>query len=276
MRNKRKSVRFVWGSLVLVLAATLFVYPFYWMIMASVIPEKFIGSFTFLPGELTLENYQEVFSRIPVGMAFLNSLIVSLLSTAGVVVFGAMTGYAMAKLSFSGKSALFYVMIFTMSLPFQVTLIPNYILMVKLSLTDSLTALVLPALQSAFAILLFRQAFKPFPDSLIEAARMDGCSEWKIVFRILLPNCWPTVITVAILSFMNVWNEVLWPLIVIRDESKMTLPQLVTLFAVGGRAEAQLGIKLAAAVVLALPVMVAFVLFQRHFIRSMASTGLKE
>lgn len=266
----------VFANLILIVAAISFIYPFYWMIMASLLPEESIGSFRWMPVQLTAENYREVISRIPIGRALLNSLFVALLSTTGVVIFGAMTGYALAKLSFPGRTILFFVIIFTMSLPFQVTLIPNYILMVKANLTDTLAALILPALQSAFAILLFRQAFKPFPDALIDAARMDGCSEWTIVFRILMPNTWPTVITVAIISFMNAWNDVLWPLIVIRDESTMTMPQLVTLFAVGGRAEAQLGIKLASAVMLALPVMLAFVLFQRHFIRSMASSGLKD
>lgn len=266
----------VFANLILIVAAISFIYPFYWMIMASLMPEESIGSFRWLPGQLTTENYREVISRIPIWSALLNSLFVALLSTTGVIIFGSMTGYALAKLSFPGRTVLFFVIVFTMSLPFQVTLIPNYILMVKANLTDTLAALILPALQSTFAILLFRQAFKPFPDALIDAARMDGCNEWTIVFRILMPNAWPTVITVAIITFMNVWNDVLWPLIVIRDESTMTMPQLVTLFAVGGRAEAQLGIKLASAVMLALPVMLAFVLFQRHFIRSMTSSGLKD
>lgn len=276
MMKKSRIHKQVFANLILIVAAISFIYPFYWMIMASLLPEESIGSFRWMPVQLTAENYREVISRIPIGRALLNSLFVALLSTTGVVIFGAMTGYALAKLSFPGRTILFFVIIFTMSLPFQVTLIPNYILMVKANLTDTLAALILPALQSAFAILLFRQAFKPFPDALIDAARMDGCSEWTIVFRILMPNTWPTVITVAIISFMNAWNDVLWPLIVIRDESTMTMPQLVTLFAVGGRAEAQLGIKLASAVMLALPVMLAFVLFQRHFIRSMASSGLKD
>jgi multiple sugar transport system permease protein len=275
MRNV-KNFQQIPGNLILVIASISFIYPFYWMIMASLLPEESIGSFRWIPSKLTLENYSEVVARIPIGLALFNSLFVALLSTTGVVIFGAMTGYALAKLSFPGRTALFFIIVFTMSLPFQVTLIPNYILMVKLKLTDTLAALILPALQSTFAILLFRQAFKPFPDALIDAARMDGCSEWTIVFRILMPNTWPTVITVAIISFMNAWNDVLWPLIVIRDEATMTMPQLVTLFAVGGRAEAQLGIKLASAVMLALPVMIAFILFQRHFIRSMASTGLKD
>lgn len=274
--NKERPIQSLIQGLVLWMAALSFLYPFYWMITASLLPEEAIGSFRFVPEEITFDNYREVLARIPAGRAFLNSVLVALVSTAGVVCFGAMTGYALAKIPFSGRTPIFYMLVFTMSLPFQITLIPNYILMVESGLTDTLAALILPAIQSAFAILLFRQAFQSFPDALIDAARMDGCSEWTIVFRLLMPNCKPTVITVAILTFMTAWNDVLWPLIVIRDEQQMTLPQLVALFAVGGRAEAQLGIKLAAAVMLAMPVIVAFILFQKHFIRSMAATGMKD
>lgn len=243
--------------------------------VASLTPEAQIGEFSMVPKNLTTDNYTQMFAKIPIWRSLLNSTIVALLSTLGVLVFGAMTGYALAKLRFKGRNLLFFVIIFTMTLPFQITLIPNYILMVKLQWVDTLAALVVPAMNSAFAILMFRKAFMTIPDDLIDAARMDGCGDLRIVFQILCPNILPTIITVGILTFMSSWNDVLWPLIVIREESLMTMPQLVTLFAVGGRAEAQLGVKLAAAVLLALPVIVAYVVFQRHFIQSMASSGLK-
>ena len=179
-------------------------------------------------------------------------------------------------MQFKGRQLIFYVIVFTMSLPFQVTLIPNYITMVNLRLVDTFFALIIPFAVSAFAILMFRQAFQGLPQALIDAARLDGCNETGIIFRILWPNIKPTIVTVAILSFIGSWNEVLWPLIVVRDEKLMTMPQLVTLFAVGGRSDSQLGVKIAAAVVLALPVMIAFLFFQKHFIQSMASTGLKD
>ncbi|MCC6727361.1 MAG: carbohydrate ABC transporter permease [Saprospiraceae bacterium] len=245
------------------------------MIVASLTPEAQIGELGILPKGLTFDNYTQMFAKIPIGRSLLNSALVAGLSTLGVLVFGAMTGYALAKLRFKGRNGLFFVIIFTMTLPFQITLIPNYILMVKFQWVDTLAALVVPALNSAFAILMFRQAFQTIPNDLVDAARMDGCGELRIVFQILCPNILPTIITVAILTFMNAWNDVLWPLIVIREERLMTMPQLVTLFAVGGRAEAQLGVKLAAAVLLALPVIVAYAIFQRHFIQSMASSGLK-
>jgi multiple sugar transport system permease protein len=256
-------------------AALSFLYPFYWMMLASLTPEAQIGELGVLPKTLTFANYALMVSKIPIWRSLLNSTIVAGLATAGVLLFGAMTGYALAKLRFKGRELLFIVIIFTMTLPFQITLIPNYILMVKFQWVDTFAALVIPALNSAFAILLFRQAFKSIPDDLIHAARVDGCGELRIIFQILCPNIIPTIITVGIITFMNSWNDVLWPLIVIRDEQLMTMPQLVTLFAVGGRAEAQLGVKLAAAVLLALPIIVAYTVFQRYFIQSMASTGLK-
>jgi multiple sugar transport system permease protein len=245
------------------------------MMVASLTPEAQIGDFSLVPKNLTTDNYTQMFAKIPIWRSLLNSTIVAALSTLGVLVFGAMTGYALAKLRFKGRNLLFFVIIFTMTLPFQITLIPNYILMVKLEWVDTLAALVVPAMNSAFAILMFRKAFMTIPDDLIDAARMDGCGDLRIVFQILCPNIVPTLITVAILSFMNSWNDVLWALIVIRDEQLMTMPQLVTLFAVGGRAEAQLGVKLASAVLLALPIIIAYSIFQRHFIQSMASSGLK-
>ncbi|MCB0615965.1 MAG: carbohydrate ABC transporter permease [Phaeodactylibacter sp.] len=261
--------------LLLLGAALSFLYPFYWMILASLTPESQIGQLGVIPKELTFSNYTLMFSKIPIWRSLLNSTIVAGCSTLGVLIFGSMAGYSLAKLQFRGQGLLFLLIIFTMTLPFQITLIPNYILMVKFRWVDTLAALIIPALNNAFAILMFRQAFKSIPNDLIDAARIDGCSELRIIFQILWPNIIPAIITVAILTFMNSWNDVLWPLIVIRDEQLMTMPQLVTLFAVGGRAEAQLGVKLASAVLLALPIIIAYAIFQKHFIQSMASSGLK-
>jgi len=129
---------------------------------------------------------------------------------------------------------------------------------------------------NALSIIMFRQYFKSIPQDLIDAARIDGCTELGIIFRILWPNAIPALVTVGIITFMASWNEVLWPLIVIRNEELMTMPQLVTLFAVGGRAESQLGVKLASATVLALPIVIAYLFFQKYFIQSMASSGIKE
>jgi ABC-type glycerol-3-phosphate transport system permease component len=246
------------------------------MFMASISAEGEIGGLTFLPSEFAFSNYLKMFAKIPIGRALWNSVFVAFLTTTGVILFGAMTGYALSRMKFKGRNLIFFIIIFTMTLPFQITLIPNYITMVKLNLIDTYAALVIPFLLNSFAILLFRQAFMSLPQSLIDAARVDGCGEFRIIFQILFPNIIPTIVTVGILTFMSSWNEVLWPLIVIREENLMTMPQLVTLFTTGGRSESQLGLKLAAAFTLALPIVIAYSFFQKYFIQSMASTGLKE
>ena len=244
--------------------------------MASIAPENEIGNLSFIPTSLTLSSYSQMFAKIPIGSAFINSLIVASSITIGVLVFGSMIGYALSKLEFKGRDLIFYVIIFTMTLPFQITLIPQYIIMVKFGWIDTYWALIVPYLINALGIIMFRQYFRSIPQSLIDSARLDGCNEIEIIFRILWPNSLPAIITIGIITFMASWNEVLWPLIVIRDESLMTMPQLVTLFAVGGRADSQLGVKLASAVMLALPIALAYLFFQKYFIQSMASTGIKE
>ncbi|MBU2505441.1 MAG: carbohydrate ABC transporter permease [Bacteroidetes bacterium] len=262
--------------ILLLIGALAFIYPFIWMLSASFAPENEIGGLTLLPTKFQLDSYEQMFNKIPIGKAFLNSLIVSSCVTAGVLIFGSMVGYALSRMEFKGRNAIFYLIIFTMTLPFQITLIPQYIIIVELGWVDTFYALIIPYLMNSLSIIMFRQYFKSIPQDLIDAARIDGCGELRILFRILWPNAIPALVMIGIITFMASWNEVLWPLIVIRDESLMTMPQLVTLFVVGGRAESQLGVKLASAVLLALPIILAYLFFQKYFIQSMASSGIKE
>jgi multiple sugar transport system permease protein len=275
MKEKKSLGRFLL-YVVLSIAAVSFIYPFIWMIGAALAPLHEISGMVILPVHPGWGNFKYMIEKIPILHSLMNSLLLASITTSLVLITGSTVGYALAKMRFRGRQGIFYVIVFTMSLPFQITLIPNYITMVNLHLVDTFLALVLPFAVSAFAVLMFRQAFQGLPQALIDAARMDGCNELRIIFTVLWPNIKPTLVTVAILTFIGSWNEVLWPLIVIRNENLMTMPQLVTLFAVGGRADSQLGVKIAAAVLLALPVMIAFLFFQKHFISSMASTGLKD
>lgn len=262
--------------IILLAGGIAFLYPFYWMLGASVSSENEIAGFTLIPSSISFNNYIQLFSKIPIARSFFNSIFVAVSVTAGVLVLGSMVGYALAKMEFKGKNLIFYIIIFTMTLPFQITLIPQYILMVKFGWVDTYLALIVPYLMNAMGIILFRQYFQSIPQDIIDAARIDGCGELSILFRILWPNSIPALVTVGIITFMGSWNEVLWPLIVVRDESLMTMPQLITLFVVGGRSESQLGVKLASAAVLAMPIIIAYLFFQKYFIQSMASTGLKE
>jgi ABC-type glycerol-3-phosphate transport system permease component len=262
--------------LILILGSVVFVYPFIWMLSASLSPESAISNLVLFPTSPSLNNYSQVLDKIPAARSLINSLFVSLVITVGVIIFGSMVGYALSHLEFKGKKVLFFIIIFTMTLPFQLTLIPQYILMVKFRWVDTYLALIVPYFLNGLSIIMFNQYFKSIPKDLVDAARIDGCNEFTILFKILWPNSLPAIITVGIITFMTSWNEVLWPIIVIRDDHLMTMPQLITLFAVGGRAESQLGVKLAAATMLALPVIIAYAFFQKYFIQSMASTGMKE
>jgi len=260
---------------ILVIAGLAFAYPFLWMMAASLKPEIEIGALGLWSRHFSLRNYVAVFQKIPIGRAFLNSLFVSSCVTVAAIFWGAMVGYALSRLHFKGRDLLLGLILFTMVIPFQITLIPMYILMVKFGWVDTYLALIVPGMISSFGILLFRQFFLDIPQDLIDAARIDGCSEWRILFRIMLPLSKPVMITVGILVFMGSWNEVLWPLLVVRLQKLMTMPQMVTIFAVGGQAESQLGAQLAAATLLAVPIIVVYGVLQRYFIASMATTGMK-
>jgi ABC-type glycerol-3-phosphate transport system permease component len=266
----------IWRYIFLALAAVVFIYPFLWMLSATFRPENEIGSLNLLPSRWTLASYAAVFQKIPLLRAFANSLLVSLSVVASVLLFGSMTGFALSRLHFRGKNVIFTLVILTMILPVQLTLIPLYILMVKFGWVDTYLALIVPYGINALGVLMFRQAFKTIPQDVIDAARIDGAGEFGILFRIFWPLSVPTLITVAILTFMGIWNEVLWPILTIRKSELMVMPQLVALFVTGGAAESQLGVQLAAATLLALPIVIAYAFFQKYFIESMAATGLKE
>jgi multiple sugar transport system permease protein len=270
MKTKKTGV-----YIVLIIGALVFAYPFVWMIFSTFKPDGEIGNIRLLPVDWTIINYQLVLDRIPIGKGFINSVIVTGFVTTFVVIFGSITGYSLSRIKWKGRDTLFSISLLTMMVPFQITLIPTYILIVKFGLTDNLAGLIIPTMVTGFSILLFRQSFLTIPQDLIDAARLDGCSELGVLMRVIFPLSKPAIVTVAILTFVANWNEVLWPLIVIREQSLMTMPQMVALFAVGGGADASVGAQLASALLLAMPVVIAYLIFQKYFIKSLASTGLK-
>lgn len=259
---------------VLGLAALTFIYPFLWMVSTTFKPPFDIGSLSLLPEQPTLDNYRTMWARAPFGRALFNSVLVATTITAAVLVFGSMTAYAMARLRFRGRPALDAVTIGLLLIPGQLTLIPLYTLIVQLGWIDTYAGLIVPYLFNATAILMLRQFFIQIPQSLIDSARMDGMSEPRILFTIFWPLTKPALAIVAIFTFMGSWNEVLWPLLVVREQSLMTLPQLLTVFALGGGA-GSIGVSLASAMVLVVPVVIAYLFLQRYFIESMAGAGVK-
>ena len=258
----------------LTLAALTFVYPFLWMTSATFKPPLEVGSLSLIPHHPTLDNYRTMWARAPFGRALLNSTLVATTITLAVLVFGSMTAYAMARLRFRGSPILNAATMAILLVPGQLTLIPLYTLIVQLGWVDTYAALIVPYLFNATAILMLRQFFLQIPQSLIDSARMDGMSEFRILFTIFWPLSKPVLSIVAIFTFMGSWNEVLWPLLVVREQHLMTLPQLLTVFALGGGA-GSIGVSLASAMVLVVPVVVAYVFLQRNFIESMAGSGIK-
>jgi multiple sugar transport system permease protein len=260
----------------LALAAATFLYPFLWMAATSFKSPAEVGGLSLLPDQPTLDNYRLMWARAPFGRALLNSLLVATTITASVLIFGSTAAYAMARLKFPGRGALNVATVAILLVPGQLTLIPTYTLIVQLGWVDSYAALVAPYAFNATAILILRQFFLQIPRSLIDSARLDGMGELRILFTVFWPLARPALAMVGIFTFMGAWNEVLWPLLVVRDEQLMTLPQLLTVFALGGGAgPQQMATKLAAAMVLVVPVVAAYVFLQRFFIESLASTGSK-
>lgn len=258
----------------LALAALTFIYPFLWMAASTFKPPAEVGTLALIPHHPTLANYRTMWARAPFGRALLNSVFVATTITLAVLVLGSITAYAMARLNFRGRPALNAVTVAVLLVPGQLTLIPLYTLIVQLGWIDTYTALIVPYLFNATAILMMRQFFLQIPQSLIDSARMDGMGEMRILFTIFWPLSRPVLAIVAIFTFMGSWNEVLWPLLVVREQKIMTLPQLLTVFALGGGA-GTVGVSLAAAMVLVVPVVIAYMFLQRYFIESMAGAGVK-
>lgn len=260
--------------LALALAATTFVLPFLWMAATTFKPPAEIGTISLVPTHPTLDNYRRMWERAPFGRALLNSVLVATTVTLTVLLTASTTAYAMARLRFRGRRWLELATTAVLLVPGQLTLIPLYTLVVQLGWVDTYAALIVPYACNATAILMLRQFFVHIPQSLVDSARMDGMSEPRILFTIFWPLARPVLATVAIFTFMGSWNEVLWPLLVVREQSLMTLPQLLTVFALGGGA-GSLGVSLASTMVLVIPVLVAYLFLQRHFIESMAGSGTK-
>ncbi|PTX60302.1 multiple sugar transport system permease protein [Melghirimyces profundicolus] len=260
--------------LILTAGAVLFIFPFYWMVLASVKTPKEVFELNLIPSKVTEASYAYMFERIPVWESLLNSFVFAGGVTLITLVFTSMAGYALARLEFRGRNLLFSTVLLTMMIPFQLLMIPLYIIVVKLGWLNTYAGLVMPVSVNALGIFIFRQFFLTIPQDLIDAARMDGAGELRILFRIVLPLSKPAAVTVTIFTFMGPWNDLLWPLLVARDQEMMPLAQAATLFGLEGQG-GQWGSIMAVTTILALPVVLLYLFFQRYFIESVGSSGMK-
>jgi multiple sugar transport system permease protein len=261
---------------ILILGLLVVVGPFLWMALASFKPEAEIRAAppTWWPHTWTLANYDSLFTRLDFPRYFTNSLVVAVLTTVGNLLFCSLLGYALAKLTFPGRRLLFLTVLGMLMVPGMVLFVPQFVLVSNLGLANSYAGLVLPFLAGPFGVFLMRQFLLSIPDDLLEAARVDGAGEWRIFWRVVLPLCRPALATLGILTFLTSWNNFLWPLVVATTADKYTLPVALALFSVGQH-RADFGLLLAGAVVVVLPVLIVFLLLQRHFMRGIATTGLK-
>jgi len=254
----------------------LMVIPFLWMVISSIKPEAEVRAVppTWWPETVTLDNYEALFQKLDFPVYFLNSTLVALAVTVGNVMFGSMLGYALAKLDFPGKRAMFGLVMMTLMIPGVVTFVPLFILTTNLGLTNTLPGMFLPFLAGPFGVFLMRQFISGLPDELIQAARVDGAGELRIFFSIILPLCGPALATLGILSFLTSWNNFLWPLVVATSEDKFTLPVALALYSVGQNAT-KYGLLLAGAVVVVIPVIAVFLILQRYIMQGISMTGIK-
>jgi multiple sugar transport system permease protein len=274
MRTRR-----VWSTLALFVGALIFLFPFYYMVIGSFQAEPDTSIAGALPtGGLTLQNYTDINSRVDLPRSLLNSGIF----TGGVllctVVFGVLAGYALARLHFRGRGTLFAVMLLVQIIPFQLLIIPIYVMIVRsYGLADSYLGMIVPFAINSTAVFLFRQFFLQLPDDLFSAAALDGASELRILWSVALPLVRPALLTAVLLTFIGPWNEFLWPFLVTKDSSLQPLAVTLANYIsnIAGRASNPAGAALAGAVVLAAPAVVLFVAFQKRFTGSNLSSGVK-
>jgi len=263
-------------SLVLLAAATIMILlPFVWMVATSFKPETDIVQFPpkLLPSDVTLQHYTDIWHRIAFGRLFVNTLIFAGGVTLISLFFDSLTAYALARMEFPGRDLLFILILATMMLPFQVTLIPIFELLTKLDWINTYQGLIVPRATNAFGIFFLRQFFLSIPKDLEDAARVDGASEFRIYWRVILPLSVPALLTLGLFHFMYNWNDLLWPLVVTTETSMQTLPAGLALFM--GQHVTEYGLLMAGSVLATLPLVIAFLLIQRRFVEGIATTGMK-
>jgi len=268
-----------WNALLvnggLLLLAAVALGPLLWMVSVSFMPAGEASRFPppMLPSAWTTANYHELFERIGMGSHFANSLLVSLAITLGSLLVNTLAGYAFAKLRFVGRERVFQLLLAALVIPAQVAMLPLFLLMKQLHLVNSFGGVILPALSSVFGIFLVRQYARGIPDELLEAARIDGASEMRIFFQIVLPMLKPVLVTLTIFTFMGAWNDFMWPLIVLTDQEHYTLP--VALASLSREHIMDIELMMAGAVITVIPVLALFLALQRYYIQGLLLGSVK-
>lgn len=259
--------------MIVILATVL--YPLVWLAISSFKIEKDIIQYPpkLWSNNFIVEQYIRVWDKLPMFTMFKNTLIFSGIVTISTCLFCSMGGYAFARLKFKGRKALFIIIIMTMMIPFQVTMIPLYILEYKMGILDTFLGLILPRLTWPFAIYLMRSFFISLPKNLEEAARIDGASEYRIFWQIMLPQCKAALVTVAIMTFVNNWNDLIYPLMLTNSVKMRTLSVGLAMFV--GERSIEYGATLAASMISLIPLLIGYVFLQRYFVKGIILSGMK-
>ena len=260
---------------VMIVLSFFMVLPLFWMITTSL---KDTGALTaipieWIPKKVTLDSFRKLFEIFPFGKAFLNSVIVSVSITIVNVFSACMAAYVFAKIPFKGRELLFGIFLITMMIPGSVTLIPNYLILRSFHLLNSYLGLILPSFFNIFGIFMLRQSMRQIPDDFIDAAVIDGASQWRIFFNVIIPLSRPMIATLFVITFMGAWNDYLWPLIVLTDKSKMTLP--VALSMLNGQYSTEYNLLMAGALISIVPIIIVYAFAQRYFEEGLTAGGLK-
>lgn len=271
-----KAARPLLSHLLLITLGALFFLPFYWLLLTSLKADAEIFALppVWLPHRLRWDNYSRAVTFIPFFLYLRNTLIISMLSVAGSVLSCSLVAYSLAKVQWRGRDALFFLIVATMMLPAQVTMIPVFSIFKKLGWIDTFKPLIVPQfLGTAFYIFLLRQFFLGIPQELSDAARIDGCSELATYWRVILPLAKPALATVGLFTFMGAWNDFTGPLLYLNDETKATLSLGLQQFV--GQHETEWAMLMAASTLMTLPMILLFFLAQRFFIEGITLTGIK-
>ena len=261
--------------ILLIVIAILTLTPFLWMISASLMHDGHANVYPprFIPDEFTLVQYEVLFSRLNLFRNFLNSLVVSVLVTVISLFFNSMAGFAFAKYRFKGRDRLFKVLLSSMIIPSQVTMLPLFLLLKQMGFLNTYMAILIPGMANIFGIFLIRQYTMSIPDSLLEAARIDGAADFQIYRIVVLPLIKPVLVTLALFTFMGTWNDFLWPLIAMTDDSMYTLP--VALANLMGEHSKDPELMMAGSVITIIPIMIVFLLLQKHYIKGIMAGSVK-
>ncbi len=251
--------------------------PFIWMFFGAFKSSSEIIRVppTFWPEQPTLGNFRKIFndSAVPLGHFYLNSIIVSVSVVVLTLFTSSLAGFIFAKYKFFGKNLLFLLVLATIMIPFPVLMIPSYLILVKLKLIDTLWSLILPSAMNAFGIFLMKQFIETLPNDSIDAARIEGASEWMIYWKVIIPQVGPSLATLGILTFMTQWNNYLWPLVVITTNERRTLPIMLTWY---NSAHAQsYDMIMTASVLVVVPILIVYSFCQRWIIQGFAMSGMK-